>query len=359
MILLSYFVIFVEEQQLASVRSSKRAGLHETKRGSELPIQEKYKHWALASPWLSGNNPRDKNMPKDGNDGFFPTSGNDFKPEVVDSSRKYRVRVLVCAPSNSALDEIVLRLLKTVFQLVLLKIDSVDHCPSGSIFNMKKEKSKPLIVPSPVKRNATIFMDCMYLMDGLLNLLLALCMYTLEIDIDRTGVHDENVRTYNPKVVRIGLKAHHSVQSVCMDNLVKQKQGESASDKQKHRTAGRDTDSIRADILEESVIVFSTLSFSGSALFSKLNHGFDVVIIDEAAQAVEPATLVPLVNGCKQVFLVGDPVQLPATVISPTAGKFGYGTSLFERFQRAGYPVNMLKMQYRMHPELFPISKTC
>lgn len=262
------------------------AGLHETKRGSELPIQEKYNHWARASPWWTGNNPRDKNMPKDGDDGFFPTSGNDFKPEVIASSRKYHVRVLVCAPSNSALDEIVLRLLKT-------------------------------------------------------------------------GVHDENVRSYNPKIVRIGLKAHHSVQSVCMDNLVKQKQGESASDKQKHRTAGGDTDSIRAAILEESVIVFSTLSFSGSALFSKLNHGFDVVIIDEAAQAVEPATLVPLVNGCKQVFLVGDPVQLPATVISPTAGKFGYGTSLFERFQRAGYPVNMLKMQYRMHPEIrsFPSSE--
>lgn len=32
--------------------------------------------------------------------------------------------------------------------------------------------------------------------------------------------------------------------------------------------------------------MFSTLSFSGSALFSKLNRGFDVVIIDEAAQAV-------------------------------------------------------------------------
>lgn len=32
--------------------------------------------------------------------------------------------------------------------------------------------------------------------------------------------------------------------------------------------------------------VFSTLSFSGSALFSKWNRGFDVVIIDEAAQAV-------------------------------------------------------------------------
>lgn len=32
--------------------------------------------------------------------------------------------------------------------------------------------------------------------------------------------------------------------------------------------------------------VFSTLSFSGSHVFSKLNRGFDVVIIDEAAQAV-------------------------------------------------------------------------
>ncbi|KAH0737610.1 hypothetical protein KY290_036315 [Solanum tuberosum] len=52
-------------------------------------------------------------MPIDGDDGFFPTSGNDLKPEVVNSSRKYRVRVLVCAPSNSVLDKIVLRILNT------------------------------------------------------------------------------------------------------------------------------------------------------------------------------------------------------------------------------------------------------
>ncbi|XP_065856347.1 probable helicase MAGATAMA 3 [Euphorbia lathyris] len=251
----------------------------EIKSGPKLPIQEKQNHWALASPWLNANNPRDLNMPKDGNDGFFPVTGSDLKPEVVTSSRRYRVRVLVCAPSNSALDEIVLRLL-------------------------------------------------------------------------RNGILDENVRPYNPKIVRIGLKAHHSVQSVCMDYLVKQKHGEAAVDKQKHGGAGGDTDSIRTAILDEAVIVFSTLSFSGSAMFSKLNRGFDVVIIDEAAQAIEPATLVPLSNGCKQVFLVGDPVQLPATVISPIAGKLGYGTSLFERLQRAGYPVNMLKMQYRMHPQI-------
>lgn len=34
-------------------------------------------------------------------------------------------------------------------------------------------------------------------------------------------------------------------------------------------------------------------------------------------QAVEPSTLVPLAHGgAKQVYLVGDPVQLPATVMS-------------------------------------------
>ncbi|KAL3814454.1 hypothetical protein ACJIZ3_015722 [Penstemon smallii] len=256
--------------------------LDDIKRAPELPIQEKYNHWDKASPWLAGINPRDMIMPINGDDGFFPTSGNEMKPEVVNSSRKYRVRVLVCAPSNSALDEIVLRVLNT-------------------------------------------------------------------------GIRDESDRAYSPKIVRIGLKPHHSVQAVSMDYLVEQKLagGDSqAGDKQNQGGVAKDKDNIRASILDEAVIVFSTLSFSGSALFSKLNRGFDVVIIDEAAQAVEPATLVPLANGCKQVFLVGDPVQLPATVISPVAEKFGYGMSLFKRFQQAGYPVQMLKTQYRMHPEI-------
>lgn len=35
-----------------------------------------------ASPWLTGNNPRDNIMPIDGDDGFFPTTGN----ELVSSS---------------------------------------------------------------------------------------------------------------------------------------------------------------------------------------------------------------------------------------------------------------------------------
>ncbi|KAK9069562.1 hypothetical protein SSX86_011466 [Deinandra increscens subsp. villosa] len=263
-------------------RMHTKGKISEIKRGPDLHIEDKKQQWAKASPWLTGINPRDAKMPKDGDDGFFPTTGNDLKPEVVNSSRKYRVRVLVCAPSNSALDEIVLRLLST-------------------------------------------------------------------------GIRDENDRPYTPKIVRIGLKAHHSVQAVSMDYLVEQKLAGmdfQTADKQKQGGGARDRDVIRASIMDESAIVFSTLSFSGSSLFTKLGRNFDIVVIDEAAQAVEPATLVPLVSGIKQVFLVGDPVQLPATVISSVAQKFGYSMSLFKRFQKAGYPVQMLKTQYRMHPEI-------
>ncbi len=41
------------------------------------------------------------------------------------------------------------------------------------------------------------------------------------------------------------------------------------------------------------------------------------------------------------MFLVGDPVQLPATVISGRADKHGYSTSLFKRLQTSGFPVQV------------------
>ncbi|KAK9279538.1 hypothetical protein L1049_013217 [Liquidambar formosana] len=305
-----------------------KGGLNKLKRGPELPIEDKYQHWGQASPWLTGINPRDRDMPIDGDDGFFPTTGNELKPEVVNSSRKYRVRVLVCAPSNSALDEIVLRLLNTGF----IYIGTVS---SGRWDVVRVKVISESKVPQFMEAidEATSFRD----------------LIMEEVFVMKM------IAAYNPKIVRIGLKPHHSVKAVSLDHLVNQKVAGMSylpADKHKYGAAGEDRDSIRSSVLDEAAIVFSTLSFSGSTLFSRLNRGFDVVIIDEAAQAVEPATLVPLANGCKQVFLIGDPVQLPATVISPIAENFGYGMSLFKRFQRAGYPVQMLKTQYRMHPEI-------
>ncbi|VFQ78976.1 unnamed protein product [Cuscuta campestris] len=110
--------------------------------------------------------------------------------------------------------------------------------------------------------------------------------------------------------------------------------------------------SLEASFANEAEIVFTTVSSSGRKLFSRLTHGFDMVVIDEAAQASEVGVLPPLSLGAARCVLVGDPQQLPATVISKAAGTLMYSRSLFERFQQAGCPTMLLSVQYRMHPQI-------
>merc|ERR1712113_771930 len=96
-----------------------------------------------------------------------------------------------------------------------------------------------------------------------------------------------------------------------------------------------------------SKIICSTLSFSRTTIFKRITI-FDTIVVDEAAQSTEPSILLPLYKGVRQVFLIGDPSQLPATVISTRAVNYGYNLSLFSRIMSTGYPVLKLTIQYRM-----------
>ena len=103
-------------------------------------------------------------------------------------------------------------------------------------------------------------------------------------------------------------------------------------------------------------LVFTTCI--GAALGLLRNEEFDTVIIDEASQQTEPMTLVPLVKGCAKAILVGDHVQLRATV-QPLAQLQDFDVSLFERlYHEAGPSVQkvMLDSQYRMHREICSFS---
>ena len=103
-------------------------------------------------------------------------------------------------------------------------------------------------------------------------------------------------------------------------------------------------------------LVFTTCI--GAALGLLRNEEFDTVIIDEASQQTEPMTLVPLVKGCAKAILVGDHVQLRATV-QPLAQLQDYDVSLFERlYHEAGpsFQKVMLDSQYRMHREICSFS---
>ena len=94
-----------------------------------------------------------------------------------------------------------------------------------------------------------------------------------------------------------------------------------------------------------------------------LRGAFDVVVVDEAAQALEAETLVPLalcVAGTR-VVLAGDPNQLGAAVRSPFAASRGLGTSLLERLlqrsaaDESAATVVRLTDNYRAHPELLKV----
>lgn len=71
------------------------------------------------------------------------------------------------------------------------------------------------------------------------------------------------------------------------------------------------------------------------------------------SQALEPASLIPLQFAAPTapLILVGDPQQLPATVLSSAALRRGLDQSLFVRLQDS-LPVTMLREQYRMHPAI-------
>ena len=156
------------------------------------------------------------------------------------------------------------------------------------------------------------------------------------------GLLDASGRHFVPPVLRVGPNIRESLSHVSPDSLARKRQME-AGDALTYEAA-------RSLVLVEARIVCTTLSCAGHKDFASLR--FDTVIIDEAAQAVEVSTLIPLKYACRRLILVGDPNQLPATVFSERSKEHNYEQSLFERLQKGRHAVTMLQTQYRMHPHI-------
>lgn len=84
---------------------------------------------------------------------------------------------------------------------------------------------------------------------------------------------------------------------------------------------------------------------------------FDLLVIDEACQSTEPGCWIPLARA-ERVVLAGDHCQLPPTVLSGEASAQGFGVSLFERLiSLYGRDVaRRLSVQYRMHASIMDFS---
>lgn len=108
-------------------------------------------------------------------------------------------------------------------------------------------------------------------------------------------------------------------------------------------------------ILDTADVLCATLTGLDSELLG--TRRFDLAVIDEACQSVEPGCWIPLLR-CERVVLAGDHCQLPPTVVSQAAAAEGLGVSLFERLmEQYGRSIaRRLTVQYRMHERIMDFS---
>jgi len=98
-------------------------------------------------------------------------------------------------------------------------------------------------------------------------------------------------------------------------------------------------------VIREADVVCATLVGCDDRRLRGLK--FDVAIVDEAAQALPPATLIPM-RRANRLVLSGDPCQLPPTVKSQRAQVLS--TTLMERLvERHPDQTHLLQVQHRMH----------
>lgn len=107
---------------------------------------------------------------------------------------------------------------------------------------------------------------------------------------------------------------------------------------------------IIADIIRNSDVVCATNIGSGIDILA--DTMFDVVVIDEATQSLEPACLIPMLKGSR-IIMAGDHKQLPPTVVSYEAMPH-LSVTLFERLieNRHDAISSMLRVQYRMNEKI-------
>ncbi|XP_054440164.1 probable helicase senataxin isoform X2 [Pteronotus mesoamericanus] len=267
-------------------------------------------------------------------------------------------RVLVCAPSNAAVDELMKKIILEFKERCKDKKNPMGNCgdinlvrlgPEKSINNEVLKFSLDNQVNHRMKKDLPSYVQEMHRRKEYLDRQLdelsrqrALCRGGREMQRQEL---DERI-------------AHVSKERQELASKIKEVQGRPQK-----------TQSI---IILESHIICCTLSTSGGLLLESAFRGqggvpFSCVIVDEAGQACEVETLTPLIHRCNKLVLVGDPKQLPPTVISVKAQEYGYDQSMMARFCKlleenvehnvsGRLPVLQLTVQYRMHPDicLFP-----
>lgn len=115
--------------------------------------------------------------------------------------------------------------------------------------------------------------------------------------------------------------------------------------------ARRLEEQLVARVFNAARVVCATLTGLDAQLLG--DQQFDLCVIDEAAQSTEPSCWIPL-SYSQRVIFAGDHCQLPPTIVSSEAAAAGLGVSLMERLMQPEQVSlsRQLIIQHRMHQQI-------
>ena len=220
---------------------------------------------------------------------------------------KHKAKILCCAPSNIAVDNLVERLTRVERGFAPLKMVRLGH-PARLL-----ESIQEFSLDSVVSRNE---------------------QYKLANDIKVEM--DQAIKTIRKSSAQ---------------------RGERESLKREVRELRKELynreDRAVKDVLNSVDIILATLTTThanGQLKHLESEH-FDIVIIDECSQALEAACWIPILQGARKVILAGDHLQLPPTIMSKEAAQKGLDLTLMKRLidSYGDECTRILTIQYRMN----------
>lgn len=227
-------------------------------------------------------------------------------------------RVLVCGPSNVAVDTILERLAKVMNGDLLLRIGHPARLLESNL-------GHSLDILCKTGDNGSIIRDIYH-------------------DIDKTIASTKKLKSYKDR-----REAWKEVKALRKELRVRERK-------------------VVNELIVKAKVIVTTLHGAGSRelcrVYDQVPHLFDTLIIDEVSQSLEPQCWIPLISHYKsnisKLILAGDNKQLPPTIKTEDDAniRMTLETTLFDRLVKiyGDQFKNLLNVQYRMNEEIMKFS---
>jgi senataxin len=224
-------------------------------------------------------------------------------------------KILICAPSNAAIDEVAYRIKAGRRGKTKVIRVGADKKINISVKNISLDH----LIDEKFNKENIAPVDSSSAMKALREEIQSIKNLRQEKFDELSKVQDNTARTLALENEVKQLGSQRTILSRNLDKL-----------KDKQKSDARSFDALRRkfrdQILSEADVICATLSGAGHELLEQLEY--EIIVIDEAAQAVELSSLIPLRYSCRSCILVGgapfslisgDHCNIPS-LRSPTTG---------------------------------------